>query len=95
MSVAQLQCPGSRENAVQLTNEFTTSAGVGHPTNTGECRIFLDALDANGKSLHQLTLDPGQGVAWFTPPSGAVAIWAVCVNNCSGRGELTYDTPTS
>jgi hypothetical protein len=95
MAVQSLICPGSRENAVQLTNEFTTPAGVGHPTNTGTCQIFIDALDANGHSLLQLALDPGDSRDRFHPPDGAVSIWVVCHSGCSGQGELTYDTPIS
>jgi len=95
MAVQPLSCPGSRDNAVQLTNEFTTAAGIGHPTNTGECQIFIDALDEAGNSLEQLGLDPGDRSDWFFPPSGAVSIWVVCTSGCSGRGELTYDTPTA
>jgi len=95
MAVQQLSCPGSRDSAVQLTNEFTSAAGIGHPMNTGECPIFLDALDASGNSLTQLLLNPGEGRDWFSPPAGAVSIWVVCHSGCSGRGELTYDTPLS
>lgn len=95
MSVQPLSCPGSRRNAVQLTNEFTTSAGIGPPTNTGECQIFIDALDTAGNVLEELALDPGDRRDWFHPPQGAVSIWVVCNSGCSGRGELTYDTPMS
>jgi hypothetical protein len=95
MAVQPLFCPGSRNNAVQLTNEFTTSAGIGHPTNTGECPIFLDALGAAGNSLKNLSLNPGESRNWFSPPEGAISIWVVCHSDCSGRGELTYDTPIS
>lgn len=93
MATQPLSCPGSRDNAVQLTNEFTTSAGVGHPTNTGECQLFLDALDGAGQSVRQLKLDPGEGSPWFSAPEGATSIWVACSSDCSGRGELTYDTP--
>ena len=95
MAVQQLSCPGSGDNAVQLTNEFTSPAGIGHPMNTGECQIFIDALDSEGNSLKQLVLDPGDSRDWFSPPAGAVSIWVVCYSSCSGRGELTYDTPVS
>jgi len=95
MAVQPLSCPGSRGNAVQLTNEFTTAAGVGHPRNTGGCPIFIDALDAAGRSLEQLLLEPGQGQAWFSPPAGAASIWVVCSSQCTGHGELTYDTPVA
>lgn len=95
MAVQQLSCPGSRSNAVQLTNEFTTPAGVGHPTNSGECTLFLDAFDAAGRSVRQLQLGPGEGREWFAPPPGAVSIWVACHSDCSGRGELSYDTPVA
>jgi hypothetical protein len=95
MAVQQLSCPGSRDNAVQLTNEFTSPAGIGHPMNSGECQIFIDALDSEDNSLKQLALDPGDSRDWFSPPAGTVSIWVVCSSSCSGRGELTYDTPVS
>ena len=95
MAVQQLSCPGSRDNAVQLTNEYTTMAGVGHPTNTGTCQLFLDALNASGEVILQLPLEPGESRDWFSPPDGAVSIWVVCSSECSGHGELTYDTPNS
>ena len=95
MAVQPLSCPGSRRNAVQLTNEFTTAAGIGHPRNTGECQIFIDALDDGGNVLQELALDPGDSRDWFSPPQGAVSIWVVCHSDCSGRGELTYDTPVA
>ena len=95
MAVQSLSCPGSQGNAVRLTNEFTTPAGIGHPTNTGECQIFIDALDGAGNLLLELTLDPGESRDWFHPPPGATSIWVVCNSGCSGRGELTYDTPMS
>lgn len=63
--------------------------------NTGECRIFIDALDPEGNSLKQLSLDPGSSRDWFSPPTGTLNIWVVCHSGCSGRGELTYDTPAS
>lgn len=78
MAVQQISCPGSRGNAVQLTNEFTSAAGIGHPMNTGECRIFIDALDLGGNPLKQLSLDPGDSRDWFFPPVGTVSIWVVC-----------------
>lgn len=95
MAVQPLDCPGSRSTAVQLTNEVTTSAGIGHPSNTGDCRIFINALDASGRSVQEVTLDPGQSLDWVAPPPGAVSIWVVCHSECSGRGELTYDTPVA
>ena len=95
MAVQPLSCPGSKTNAVQLTNEFTTPSGIGHPTNTGNCQIFIDALDAEDNSLMQLALNPGDGRDWFSPPDGAVSIKVVCNSGCSGQGELTYDTPMS
>ena len=95
MAVQPLSCPGTPSNAVKLTNEFTTPAGIGHPTNTGDCQIFLDALDAGNNIILELALDPGESREWFRPPSGAVGIWVVCNSGCTGRGELTYDTPMS
>lgn len=95
MASQALTCPGSRATSVQLTNAFTTPAGIGHPANTGDCRIFLDALDASRNSLKQLALDPGESSEWFSSPEGAVSIWVVCHSDCAGRGELTYDTPVS
>jgi hypothetical protein len=95
VSTIILTCPGSREDAVQLTNEFTTQFGVGHPRNTGDCPLFLDALDGGGNSVQQLQLTPGDGVDWFSAPQEAVAIFAVCHQDCSGTGQLTFDTPSA
>jgi hypothetical protein len=93
MTAIQLTCPGTAANAVRLTNEFTTPAGIGHPTNTGECTLFLVAFDGDDKVVNELQLDPGQSVDWYTPPAGAVAIFAACHEECPGTGELRIDTP--
>jgi hypothetical protein len=95
MTVVGLTCPGTASNSVQLTNEFTTPFGIGHPTNTGDCTLFLVALDGNRNVVKELQLDPGQSVDWYTPPAGAVAIFAACHEECQGKGELTYDTPNA
>lgn len=89
-------CPGSIENAVRLTNSFTTPYGVHNLYNSGGCRLFLGALDAAGSPLdpsNDLPLDPGQSAASFFAPTGADAIVVVCDKDCSGGGELTYDAP--
>jgi hypothetical protein len=95
MAVQPLSCPGSKGNAVQLTNEFTTPAGIGHPRNTGECPIFIEALDGAGNSVKHVMLEPGQVLAWFSPPIGAASVWVVCSSLCTGLGELNYDTPVA
>ena len=79
MASLALACPGSRATSLQLTNAFTTPAGIGHPANTGDCRIFLDALDASGNSLKQLALDPGESSEWFSAPEGAARLQRVPV----------------
>ena len=93
--VISVPCPGTRENTVYLTNELTTPYGVGHPYNSGECQLFVDALDAGWSVLDELPLEPGEGRDWYYPPDGAVAIVVVCRNDCTGRGELTYDMPNA
>jgi hypothetical protein len=89
-------CPGTKADSIRLTNEFTTAQGIGHPTNTGECKLFLHGLDAQGELTdNSLTLLPGESANWFRASSGSVAIVVACANDCSGRGELTYDLPVS
>jgi hypothetical protein len=93
-TVRQLACPGTRANAVRLTNAVTTAAGIGHPENTGTCPVFIEGLDAGGVTVGEpLKLEPGENASWFRAPGNAVGIWAVCHADCSGQGEIRYDTP--
>jgi len=89
--------PGSLENAVRLTNEFTTQFGIGHPTNTGECPLGINGLDENGRLVPgfegHLVLQPGESVPWYHAAPGSVTIAVAAFNDCPGHAQLTYDTP--
>lgn len=84
---------------IVLTNEFTTQFGVGHPENTGTCRLSLNGLDASGNPIPggaavELVLAPGESADVYLAPDGAVAIGVGAFADCGpGGAQLTYDTP--
>jgi hypothetical protein len=93
-----LPCPGSGDNlTVIVPTRGQAQYGIGHPTNTGGCTLFIGALDANGNPINpqnDLQLNPGDSRTWYYPPSGVEQIVAVCSNACSGDvAVLEYDTP--
>jgi hypothetical protein len=99
-SIAKLSCPGSRNNlTVIVGNPQLVPWGVGRPKNTGNCTLFLAAIDGSGNALHpeqDLQLNPGDQFDWYQPPAGAAQIVAVCTKDCAaGTGPtiLEYDTP--
>ncbi len=97
-SRVQLPDHGSLQRSVRLTNEVTTPYGVGHPTNTGPCRIVLNGIDANGKLIPMqsdthLILEPGESAKWYKAAPGAVAIVAASWADCDKPAEITFDTP--
>jgi len=80
--------------ALRLTNEYTTAAGIRHPSNTGPCPITLNGIRANGNLLNgALELLPGQSASWYTAPAAAVAIVVGAWDCPSGGALLTYDIP--
>jgi len=91
--------PGSRTNFVRLTNEVTTPAGIGHPTNTGECPLALSGVTASGVIVGRpsepwhLILQPGESAPWFHGDPRAAAIIVAAFESCHGHAQLTYDTP--
>ena len=93
----KLTCPGSRENIVVIVATAAQSQyGIGHPENTGDCNLYIGALDADGKPIDpgkDLELIPGASRHWYYPPSGAVQIVAGCDTRCHGQAVLEYDTP--
>jgi hypothetical protein len=89
-------CPGTRQNFLRLSNEFTTPFGIGHPANTGECKLFLHGLDENGELTDaQLVLAPGDSANWFQASPGSVSIVLSCSSDCGGFGELSFDLPVA
>ena len=74
-------CPGSRNNlTVIVPTAGQAQYGIGHPANTGDCTLFLGALDADGNPLHpgrDLQLRPGHSRHWYYPPTGTEQIVAV------------------
>ncbi|MEV0375726.1 hypothetical protein AB0I10_39320 [Streptomyces sp. NPDC050636] len=96
-TTVSVPCPGNLENFVRLTNEVTTPFGIGHPANTGDCKLSLGALDRAGQRMFTGVVDlpPGQSVDWYHAPAGGVVIFVECSVSCEGRGQLTYDTPNS
>ncbi len=94
----ELNCPGTTNNYIVIVPTAAQAQyGVGNPENTGDCTLFLDALDGDGTRLDgsTLQLDPGQSRHWYYPPSGAAQIVVSCHNTCHGNGELEFDTPIS
>jgi hypothetical protein len=94
----ELNCPGTPDNYIVIVPTAAQAQyGVGNPENTGDCTLFLDALDEDGHLVDwsQLQLDPGQSRHWYYPPSGAAQIVVSCHNTCHGNGELEFDTPIS
>lgn len=91
----RLVCPGTADDAVRLTNEFTTQYGIGHPTNTGDCTLYLVATDSLGWMLDEVELSPGDSRDWYYAPAHSVAIRVVCQRGCAGRGEFTFDAPVA
>jgi hypothetical protein len=93
-----LICPGSLTNlTIIVPTRGQAQYGIGHPKNTGDCPLILGALDEDGTPINpqdDLLLRPGDSRTYYHPPSGAMQIVAVCVDNCSGGGAvLEYDTP--
>lgn len=84
---------------VVLTNEVTTPFGIGHPENSGGCRIALNGLDQFGGPLPggqavELILAPGESATHYAAPAGAVAIAVGAFADCGPDGaQLAYDTP--
>jgi hypothetical protein len=78
MAVQAHSCPGSRDNAVQLTNELTTPAGIVHPGQTGGCQIVLDAC---GKPLEP-ALAQGERRYGLLVPVGAGRIYVALAEGC-------------
>jgi hypothetical protein len=92
----EFPCPGSKFNKVVVVPTAAQAQyGVGHPENTGDCTLFLDALDENGNLLDgsTLQLNPGQSRHWYYPPSGTAQIVVVCHDACHGDGKLEFDAP--
>ncbi len=92
-----LNCPGSRDNlTVIVPTAGQAQYGVGHPENTGDCNLFLGALDGDGNPINpqnDVQLYPGDSIHWYYPPKGAVQIVAVCASDCHGQAVLEFDTP--
>jgi hypothetical protein len=89
-----LACPGTDQNFVVLTADAGVSQyGIGHPENTGDCVLYVVALDQNGVLVDELVLGPGDSRHWYWPPSNTVQIVAVCGKTCHGAAVLEYDTP--
>lgn len=82
---------------VLVGNELDASYGLRTLSVSGDCPVFVGALDAGGNPLqpeNDLQLSPGAApIAEYYPPQGAAQIVAVCSNECSGTSVLTYDTP--
>ncbi len=71
----------------------TAQYGIGHPENTGDCELFIGALDESGKVLEDIALKPGDSRHWYWPPTGTAKLYAVCSKTCHGTAVLEYDTP--
>ena len=91
---ARVPWTGIPKPSVWLTNEATTRFGIGHPTNTGSGILIIAAYDAQGTQVGGFTLEPGQGLDWYYPPSSAMQIGVAHAHvDPSPDSELTYDTP--
>src|ERR1700737_4093105 len=99
-----LPCPGSRDNIVIVVDTpWQTKWGLGNPANTGSCTLFVVGLEPSGNPMDDginffpLTLNPGDSVNWYWPPSGAAKIGAVCSSQCnvSGTAVLEFDAPNA
>src|SRR5947209_18521969 len=91
-------CPGTAENIVRLTNSFTTPYGIQNLFNSGSCELFVGGLDSSGEriwGIEHLRLGPGESADSYYAPPGSDAIFVVCAGDCSGTGQLDYDTPVA
>ncbi len=92
-------CPGTTSNGVVLIgSDWQCAYGIANLANTGDCRLYMIALDANGaynRNLPDVYLEPGDTMSHYTPPANAAQVLVVCSKDCSGQGVLEYDTPNS
>ena len=95
MFTAKVTCPGTRDTTtVLLSNDLDSSYGLRTLSATGDCPVFVVALGADGSTLQDLQVTPGDApIPQYIPPAGTARIVAVCHNDCSGSAVLEYDTP--
>lgn len=96
----ELTCPGTAANYQVITaTEWQSKYGIGHPSNVGDCSLFISPLGEDGVPLENGTLNvelrPGDSRHWYHPPPGTFQIVAVCSKTCHQKAILEYDEPMS